>query len=467
MRRTVLALFLLWSPCLFAGELADEESVRELEIVDPKDLLGERAEAAMKAAYAEFLAQVGEERIQLERAVVRRMGPVKWALAPRTGWVHPEYRRRRPMVRAWLCIDLSRQEGHKRTWRERFGEELSFVCACAEPSPSYPWRDPLVAACGPDVESAQQRYLLNEVFVLDRPGRSDGALSVEEGSWVRLGLLEGESAGSGAVPLGGRVLVAVSSREDGWFSDRIVAVDPSAGSSVQVLGLRGPHAAPVQLVPGTDRALILRRASTGPEAWWVDPTSLVAEPVTIPGSLGGWPEAVVGDLVVVRRSDGEPGLPLDLLDLSDGTRIAVPAPELPGLDIVTVGRVIPVQGGLLAFAIGRSPVEAGPVHGTQVTGTKETVVLRFDLAGNTWSELLRGLPFTPVGVREDGLVVGELTVRYRQLVAAWDPVGDRFLVSTDVCADGFRLHHYSADQAWGIVREPGAVLVRGFRVAPR
>jgi len=476
MRRTFLPLgLLLFAATTLAGEPGEGEPVA-LEIVDHKDRLGSRAEAALRRAHAEFTAQVGAERVRLERVTVRGMSPVKWwAHFPRRAYLHSDVKARYGLMRRWLCSDLDWQEGHSEARPDLFPkgaarspssevhrESFEYACAHALPPPSYPWRDEIVAACGAEHEGEVQSYLLDEVFTRDRPGRVDGVLHAREGSWMRMGL-EGEALRNQPVAVGQNFLVHLGTWDDDWAVERIVAIDPVAGTTSVVVGFEGPETQQITLVPGDQRGLVIRWQAGAAEAYDYDPISGSVERLNLDMDPGWLPIVISGSALLLRSRDA-PALTA-ILDLETGASRPLVPPDSSDGSVARIYSAIPAPDGFVTLA--RFVDQGPPDDYRSAPGARNDLcLLHLDRATGSWSELACDIPLSPLGVLEQRYVVGALGLNRQRLLAAYDLDEDRLLVSRDVCLDSRFLHAAFAGQAWWYEHQPGALVLGGHTLEP-
>jgi hypothetical protein len=280
---------------------------------------------------------------------------------------------------------------------------------------------------------------------------------------MRLGH-EGEALRSHTLAAAGQqILVHLGTWDDDWAKERVIAIDPVAGTTSVVVGFEGPELQQLTLVPGDKRGLVIRWQAGVVESYDYDPISGSVGRLNLDMDPGWLPIATSGSALLLRTRSAL--APTAILDLDTGAlRQLEPPGSFEGGD-VRIFRVVPAPGGFVAVA--RVVYEDPPNSaGAGVSTRNEICLLRLDRATGSWSELACDIPFSLLGVLDQRYVVGTLGHGERRLLAAYDLDEERLLVSRDLCQGRTLLHNATANQAWWYEPQPGALVLGGYTLQP-
>ncbi len=425
---------------------------------DSDGALGADGLAELEAAYADFVAAIGPDRVCIARVeVVERAGSDGALIHGGPDWVveiDPASTTPAVDLRLNLCLALDLREDLTSRAPELF-ERLSFATVCGLGPPDTDYLDEVVAACGASPLDARDTFMSEEVYRFAPEDRGDGPLAASLGAAVRL---DGRTV-MDVAPFGAGLL-ALSYPGTDPREVRAYAVDLATGTTTDVATALYEDVS-WSVYGGPGGAVIVDRADEGPSAVHVVDVDTHALTTVSADLTYGHGEGVVSDGVLYRAPDSTWPGPMQAVDLATGavTVIAMPAPP-ESMEALANG-IVPAPGGFVLSYLEATVQRSGDF--TSI-GVWDHVMVRWSAADGAWTEITRGLWFMEAGVTSDGRILGTL-LGADAVFGAYAYADDRLTVSDDLCLEETgRPYVVADDRAWTFAEDGDSVVITPFEI---
>jgi hypothetical protein len=329
-------------------------------------------------------------------------------------------------LREALCLRLDEVRGLSDT----LGDD--FLATCAEGPRRYDWADTVAAACGTTALTTLDAQVRATVWVDDPGEREHGHLSVTMGALFTVDDLAPPAGGLAfdrAAVVGDRLAVQTI----GPWPDRrarLLLLDPANGETITTVDVPGEGS----LYDGTE-VLVHSAAWTDEPTFTLVDTTGAVRTVGTEAARDALVNAVVGTTLFRGTSSPDGNDALAAWDLDTGATHTTALPPPPaGLRSELRRLVATGDGQLLANIL--TETEDTECHGRSCSTAITTYDDAYDLydpATDTWTEVGRDFQLDASGPLPNGVVAGTLSVPAGALYVAWEPAGEGFWVSDDVC----------------------------------
>lgn len=390
-------------------------------VADPAGAAPEGAVEHLEAVYAAWIADVGAERVCVDRVVIAEeygSGAIQRDAGAYTVGFGPRAAQWGGSLRRGLCQALDLEEGLSAEL-EAVDPELGFLSVCADGPPAIGWPEVHAAACGEATVSASDRFLVDRVYV-----------NAEPAPYVPLSMLPGSAViAQVAEPLNvvaGDGVIGVLSYAEG--NERVSVVDPETGATEVVLAAPEGEYGWTNLVGGSDLALVHL-------ATWTTADAARAYDVT---PIGGptWPLTTDVYLEAMAVSEGvlyaapwqASGSQLATLRLDTGEQGALPLPAPTEGEAIWVRRMVSAPGGVVAEL---EDVSLLDLEGSLGVHVYRTFLARSD--GVVWTEL--PVSGSPLGVTSDGRLLATFTPEPNTAYGTYALTTGDLALSESVCPE--------------------------------